>query len=40
VLTESKEEVFAIESDLKKALDQYNSIKDLEQGPLNSKFEI
>lgn len=40
VLTESKDEVFAIESDLKQALDQYNSIKDLEQGPLNSKFEI
>ncbi len=40
VLSWSKNEVFAIESDLKKALDEYNSIKDLKQWPLNAKFEI
>lgn len=40
VLLESKEEVFSIESDLSKALVEYNSIRDLNQWPLNAKFEI
>lgn len=40
ILSESKNEVFAIESDLNKALLEYNSIKDLNEGPLNAKFEI
>lgn len=40
ILSASKNEVFAIESDLKKALYEYNSIKDLKQWPLNAKFEL
>lgn len=40
VLSWSKNEVFAIEKDLRKALVEYNSITDLNQGPLNAKFEI
>ncbi|NDK08394.1 DUF4012 domain-containing protein [Candidatus Gracilibacteria bacterium] len=40
VLSGSKNEVFAIEKDLRKALVEYNSITDLNQGPLNAKFEI
>lgn len=40
LLASSKDEVFAIESDLNKALLEYNSIKDLKEGPLNAKFEI
>lgn len=40
ILAESKDEVFAIESDLNKALLEYNSIKDLNEWPLNAKFEI
>ncbi len=40
ILSESQNEVFSIESDLNKALSEYNSIKDLKQWPLNTKFEI
>lgn len=40
ILKSSKKEVFAIESDLSKALLEYNSIKDLKEWPLNAKFEL
>ncbi len=40
ILKDSKNEIFAIETDLNKALIEYNSIKDLKQWPLNAKFEL
>lgn len=40
ILQDSKEEIFAMENDLKKALKEYNAIKSLNYGNLNTKFEI
>nr|MDD3719951.1 DUF4012 domain-containing protein [Candidatus Gracilibacteria bacterium] len=40
ILQDSKNEISQINSDLNKALKEYNQIKNLNQGDLNDKFEI
>lgn len=40
ILQESKDEIIQINSDLNKALNEYNQVKNLNQDDLNDKFEV